>query len=152
MCNLRVGSRFVPSYVRHWAALTKSVALTLIVLSLAASATAGPLQDDVKARRARAMERIGRDAIAVFWSAPERVYSTDVNYEYRQESNLLYLTGIDQEDTILVLMPGNDTRKEMLFVRDADPRREHWNGHSLTPAEASAESGIPAVMTVSQLP
>ena len=75
----------------------------------------------------------------------QRVFSTDVNYEYRQDSNLLYLTGIDQEDTILVLMPGNETRKEMLFVREADARREHWNGHSLTTAEASAASGIQTV-------
>ena len=114
------------------------------------TALAGPLQDDLKARRARAMERLGPDAIAIFWSAPERVFSTDVNYEYRQDSNLLYLTGIDQEETILVLMPGNETRKEMLFVREADARREHWNGHSLTPAEASAASGIQTVMTASQ--
>src|SRR3712207_7948439 len=111
-------------------------------LLAAAPAAAGPLQDDLKARRARAMERLGPDALAIFWSAPERVYSTDVNYEYRQDSNLLYLTGIDQEDTILVLMPGNPARKEVLFVREADPRREHWNGHSLTPAEASEQSEI----------
>ena len=103
-----------------------------------ASADAGPLQDDLKARRARAMERLGPDALAIFWSAPTRVYSLDVDYEYRQDSNLLYLTGIDQEDTILVLMPGNETQREILFIREADARREHWNGHSLTPAEATA--------------
>ena len=107
---------------------------------------AGPLQDDVKARRSRAMEKLGPEALAIFWSAPTRLYSLDVDYEYRQDSNLLYLTGIDQEDTILVLMPGNQTRKEILFIRDADPRREHWNGHSLTPAEATAQSGIETVM------
>ena len=123
--------------------------MALVWLS-ATTAAAASLQDDVKARRARVAERLGPDAIAIFWSAPTRVYSTDVDYEYRQESNLLYLTGIDQAETILVLMPGNETRKEMLFVRDADPRREHWNGHSLTPAEASAASGIQTVMTTSQ--
>ena len=120
------------------------------LIGAASVAAAGPLQDDLKARRARAMEKLGADAIAIFWSAPERVYSTDVNYEYRQDSNLLYLTGIDQEDTILVLMPGNPTRREVLFVREADARREHWNGHSLTPAEATAQSGIDAVMTANQ--
>ena len=86
----------------------------------------------------------------IFWSAPARVFSTDVEYQYRQDSNLLYLTGLDQEDTILVLMPGNETRKEMLFVREADARREHWNGHSLTTAEASAATGIQTVMTANQ--
>ena len=47
--------------------------------------------------------------MAIVWSAPEQVYSADVNYEYRQDSNLLYLTGINQPGTTLVLMPGNKT-------------------------------------------
>jgi len=134
--------------VRRW---LRAALLVPVVLALAAvHATAGPFQDDLKARRARAIERLGPDTLAIFWSAPPRVYSQDVNYEYRQDSNLLYLTGIDQEETILVLMPGNETRKEILFVREADARREHWNGHSLTPDEASAASGIQAVMTGNQ--
>ncbi len=116
----------------------------------AAAAQPPDLKEDVKARRARVIERLGPDAMAIFWSAPTRVYSTDVDYEYRQESNLFYLTGIDQPESVLVLMPGNETRKEILFVRDADTRREHWNGHSLTPAEASALSGVPTVLTTSQ--
>jgi hypothetical protein len=118
----------------------KRAVLAAACLAIASAAAAGPLQDDLKARRARAMERLGADAMAIFWSAPERVYSTDVNYEYRQDSNLLYLTGIDQEDTILVLTPGNAARKEVLFIREADARREHWNGHSLTAAEASSST------------
>jgi Xaa-Pro aminopeptidase len=130
--------------------LYRRMALGLIAILTATAAAAGPLQNDLKARRARAMDKLGADALAIFWSAPERVYSTDVNYEYRQDSNLLYLTGIDQEDTILVLTPGNAARKEVLFVREADARREHWNGHSLTPAEASEQSGIAAVMTLNQ--
>lgn len=126
------------------------LACLILPLLFAARAGAGPLQDDVRARRARVMERLGPDAVAIFWSAPERVYSGDVSYEYRQESNLLYLTGIDQEDTILVLLPGSDGAKEFLFVREADARREHWNGDSLTPAEASEASGITTVMTATQ--
>jgi Xaa-Pro aminopeptidase len=121
-----------------------------LLLAAAATVAAGPLQDDLKARRARAMERLGPEAMAIFWSAPTRVYSTDVDYEYRQDSNLLYLTGVDQEETILVLMPGSRTRREVLFVREADPRREHWNGHSLTPVEAAAQSGIETVLTATQ--
>ena len=111
---------------------------------------AGPLQEDLKARRAKAMERLGPDSLAIFWSAPTRVYSTDVDYEYRQDSNLLYLTGVDQDESILVLMPGNETRREILFIREADARREHWEGHSLTPAEATAQSGIQTIMMTGQ--
>ena len=127
----------------------------MLPLALALSLTpalvaAGPYQDDLKARRARVMERLGPDTLAIFWSAPTRVYSTDVDYEYRQDSNFLYLTGIDQEESILVIMPGNETRKEILFMREPDPRREHWSGHSLTPAEATAQSGIQMVLPAAQ--
>src|SRR4029079_10000213 len=142
MCNSRNDLR----RARRGAA-RRHLTFAIVLYSLSSAAWAGPLQDDVKARRSRAMERLGPDALAIFWSAPTRVFSADVNYEYRQESNLLYLTGIDQEDTILVLMPGNETRKEILFVREADARREHWNGHSLTPAEATAQSGIATALT-----
>jgi Xaa-Pro aminopeptidase len=46
-------------------------------------------------------------------------------------------------------VPGAKTRKEILFTREADPRREHWNGHTLTPAEVTAESGIATVYPLS---
>ena len=85
----------------------KFTVLLILTLLVPAALTAGPLQDDLKARREKLMERLGPDTLAIFWSAPTRVYSGDVDYEYRQDSNLLYLTGIDQPETILVLMPGN---------------------------------------------
>jgi Xaa-Pro aminopeptidase len=129
--------------------LRLALCVALGVLS-AVPAVAGPLQDDLKARRGRVLDRLGPEALAIFWSAPTRVYSGDVDYEYRQDSNLLYLTGIDQPETILVLMPGNATRREILFISEADARREHWEGHSLTPAEATAQSGVDVVMSVSQ--
>ena len=115
------------------------------VLACAAAAVAGPLQEDLAARRARLMERLGPNALAVVWSAEPKVYSADTDYEYRQDSNMLYLTGIAQEGALLVLMPGNKTSKEILFVREPNARREHWNGHLLTKDEATAASGIKAV-------
>lgn len=106
---------------------------------------AAEFRADLAARRAKTLEALGPESILVAWSAPTRVYSTDVDYEYRQESNLLYLTGLDQPETILVLAPGAKTKKEILFTLESDPRREHWEGHTLTPVEASAGSGIAAV-------
>jgi Xaa-Pro aminopeptidase len=128
----------------------RGFSLVILGLLTALPAVAGPLQDDLKARRARALERLGPDTLAIFWSAPTRVYSGDVDYEYRQDSNLFYLSGIDQPETILVLMPGNATRREILFISEANARREHWEGHSLTPDEATAQSGIQTVMTMNQ--
>jgi len=106
---------------------------------------------DLGERRGRVLERLGPESVLVMWSAPTRVYSTDVDYEYRQDSNLLYLTGIEQPETVLVLVPGASTRRAWLFISAADPRRELWNGHLLTPAEATAASGIENVRTLDKL-
>ena len=65
---------------------------------------ASEFSDDLNARRARVMERLGPNAVMIFWSAPPARYSQDVDYEYRQDSNLYYLTGVEQEQTILVLL------------------------------------------------
>ena len=116
-----------------------------LLLSICYSAYAGEFQDDLKARRNRVMERLGPEAMLILWSAPTRAYSLDVNYEYRQDSNLYYLTGIDQEETALVLMPGNRTRKEILFVSTRDPKLEHWTGRALSLADATSRSGIAKV-------
>lgn len=125
--------------------------LAMAIVALRAPlAGAGPLQDDLIARRAAVMARLAPETIAIVWSAPTRVYSLDVDYEYRQDSNLLYLTGITQPDTILVLMPGNKTQRELLFVREPDARREHREGHVLTKDEVTAASGIRTVHYVSQ--
>ncbi len=62
---------------------------------------------DLARRRQKVMAAFGADTVLVLWSAPPRVYSTDTNYEYRQESNLLYLTGLAEENVILVLVPGD---------------------------------------------
>jgi Xaa-Pro aminopeptidase len=120
------------------------------VLLQAAVAFGSELSDDLAARRGRMMERLGPDAMAVLFSAPERNYSHDVDYEYRQESNFYYLTGLVQRNSILVLMPGNASRREILFVSDRNPEREHWNGRLLSRAEAAALTGVETVMSRTQ--
>src|SRR5215208_4721394 len=92
-----------------------------------AVAAAGPLQDDLAARRARLAQKLGPDTMLVLQSPPSRVYSNDVDYAFRQDSNLYYLTGIDQEDTALVLLPG----LEVLFTLPRDAAREHREGRRL---------------------
>jgi Xaa-Pro aminopeptidase len=123
---------------------TRLVLVAALLVAGVSPVAAGPLQDDLAGRRARLMEKLGPESMAIFWSAPTKVYSLDVDYEYRQDSNLHYLTGITQDETILVLLPGT-TKKAYLFVREPNARREHWNGHILTKEEASAQSGIETV-------
>src|SRR2546421_4271265 len=128
----------------------RAVAVMALALLVVASARASELGDDLAARRARVMNALGPDTMLVVWSAPPQRYSRDIDYEYRQDSNLYYLTGITQDDTIAVLMPGNETRREILFIKDRNPGREHWTGRSLTPEETTARSGIETVLATSQ--
>jgi Xaa-Pro aminopeptidase len=134
---------------RMWFAVAAVLAVTLDVGSLSAQIPpyggAAEFRADLAARRAKTMAALGGESILVAWSAPTRVYSADVDYEYRQDSNTLYLTGIDQPETILVLIPGATSKKEILFSSESNATREHWNGHLLTPPEATDISGIATV-------
>jgi Xaa-Pro aminopeptidase len=119
-----------------------SVFCALLLTSVAGAAA---FQDDMHGRRERLMQLLSPDSMLILWSAPERVYSGDVNYPYRQDSNLFYLTGIEQPESILVILPGSKTQKEFLFIRPRDAVREHWEGHSLSTDEAVHLSGIKTV-------
>jgi len=122
--------------------LRRIIVSFVLGLTLVSLAGAAAFQADLQGRRNRFMQLLGTDSMLILWSAPERVYSGDVNYPYRQDSNFFYLTGIEQPESILVILPGNKNQKEILFVRPRDAVREHWEGHSLTSAEASRLSGI----------
>lgn len=124
-------------------------AAAVILLLLAGVALASDLSADVTARRARLAALLGPGTGLILWSAPPRNYSGDVDYEYRQESNLYYLTGIAQEETVLVLLPGSAT-PETIFIKPQDPSKEHWFGRVLTAAAATERSGIRAVRTTDQ--
>jgi len=129
-----------------------AVAATAVFLATAALPARGDdeLKADLQARRAKLTAALDAQTMFVAWSAKPAVYSRDVDYEYRQDSNLLYLTGIAQEGTILVVMPGNETKREILFIQEPDAKREQWTGHMLTKAEATAASGIQTVYWASQ--
>jgi Xaa-Pro aminopeptidase len=131
-------------------AMLVAIGTDTVSLRAQPDADVAALRDDLKARRARLSEKLGSGSMAILWSAPARVYSRDVDYEYRQDSDLLYLTGVDQPDTILALIPGSPRRSEVLFITPANPRREHYVGKFLSVAEARARTGIETVFTTDQ--
>jgi Xaa-Pro aminopeptidase len=108
------------------------------------------LRDELKARRARLMDKLGAGSMAILWSAPARVYSRDVDYEYRQDSDLLYLAGVEQSETTLVLIPNGGKRSEVLFITPSNPRQEHYVGKYLSIEEARARTGIETVFFTTQ--
>src|SRR5262245_52273737 len=100
---------------------------------------------ELRARREEVMKRMGAKANMVLFSAEPRVYTNDVDYHYRQENNLYYLTGVKQEDATLVLIPGAKRTREILFMPPRDPRNETWHGHMMSADEARARSGVQEV-------
>jgi Xaa-Pro aminopeptidase len=65
----------------------------------------------------------------------------------RQNSDLFYLTGIEQEESLLLIYPDahEEKMREILFVRESNPLLETWEGHKLTKEEARKISGIERV-------
>jgi Xaa-Pro aminopeptidase len=97
---------------------------------------------ELRARREEVMKRMSDKTLMVLFGAEPRVYTNDVDYHYRQENNLYYLTGVNQEGATLVLIPGAKRTREILFMPPRNPRNETWNGRMLSPSEAAARSGI----------
>jgi Xaa-Pro aminopeptidase len=107
---------------------------------------------ELRARRSAVINRMGNDSMMVLFSAEPRVYANDVDYHYRQENNLYYLTGIKQANVVLVLIPqANGAGKEILFMSERNPFYETWNGRMMSFDEARAHSGIQDVRNRSLL-
>jgi len=87
---------------------------------------AAMLNGEFRARRESVLEAIHPGALVVF-SAPVALRNNDVEHEYRQDSDLYYLTGFDEPDSVLVLRSVGAPRAT-LFVRPRDPEHETWDG------------------------
>ena len=93
-------------------------------------------------RRARVAQSIGPKSMLVLFSTEPRVYTNDVDYQYRQENNFFYLTNMKQKGATLVLLPGNNQTSEILFMPRRNPAAETWTGHMYSPEEANQISGV----------
>jgi Xaa-Pro aminopeptidase len=101
-------------------------------------------------RRSRVAQKIGSKALLVLFSTEPRVYTNDVDYHYRQENNLYYLTNLKQKGATLVLMPGNTQLPEILFLPRRNPAAETWTGHMYSSQEAHQISGIKEIWDASE--
>jgi Xaa-Pro aminopeptidase len=106
---------------------------------------------DLAAHRKAAREQIGPQGILILYAAEPRNYAGDVDWPYRQENNFYYLTGIAQAGGALVLVPGADKVKEILFLPPSNPAQETWTGHLLSAEEARQVSGIADVWDARRL-
>lgn len=93
---------------------------------------------------------IGPKSIAVFQSNDIMPTSADGMMPFVQDADLYYLTGIDQEETILVMFPDFPDPKfrEVLFIKQTSEHIAVWEGHKYTKQEARESSGIETIFWV----
>ncbi|MFN8282395.1 MAG: aminopeptidase P N-terminal domain-containing protein [Chitinophagales bacterium] len=84
------------------------------------------------------------NSMAILFASDEMPRSADQAFVFRQNPDLFWLTGVDQEKTILIIYPDcpNPMYREALFLRKTNEIIAVWEGHKYTKEEAKAASGI----------
>jgi Xaa-Pro aminopeptidase len=98
--------------------------------------------------RKRFVEKMDKNSIAIFNSNDELPTNADQLFKFKQNSDLIWLTGIEQEDSMLILFPDNPDPKyrEVLVLVRPNELKEKWDGHRLRRNEATAISGIQTIL------
>ena len=105
----------------------------------------------VKSRREAIKSQLGPGGVAVFFTNPERNRNNDCDFRFRPDSNFLYLTGFEEPDAAMILVPDGITLEghrvtEVLFVNESDPFSVTWLGYRMGPQEAKPLLGFEAVL------
>jgi Xaa-Pro aminopeptidase len=103
--------------------------------------------------RQRFVAKMVKNSIAIFNSNDELPTNADQLYKFKQNADLIWLTGITQEDTMLILQPDNPDPKyrEVLVLVRPNALKEKWDGHRLRSHEATEISGIKTIVWLDSL-
>ena len=102
-------------------------------------------------RRKNLMGMMDKHTIAIIPGAREVTRSRDTEYPCRQNSDLFYLTGFEEPDAVLVLVPGRRQGQVVLFCRERDTDMDLWNGYRLGPEGAVAYLGVDDAFPIDDL-
>ena len=104
--------------------------------------------------RKKFTERMTANSLAVFNSNDIFPISADSTMPFQQHRDILYLSGVDQEESILVLFPNanNPAHREVLFLKETSDLIAVWEGEKLTKETAFLTSGIKTVYWLQQFP
>jgi Xaa-Pro aminopeptidase len=104
--------------------------------------------------RERLVKKLLPRSVAVFNANDLMPTNADGTMGHLQNADLFYLTGVHQEETILLLAPEafDPNHREVLFVREPNEHLAIWEGHKLTQEQATAISGIQNVKWLGEFP
>lgn len=102
-------------------------------------------------RRSEVAKQMADKSMLVLFSTAPRLYTNDVNYVYRQENNLYYLTGLKQANATFVMTKNGQDVREYLFIPKRSPQQETWTGKMYSTEEVNDASGIQTVIDSTEL-
>lgn len=88
-----------------------------------------------KSNRNKLINKINDNSIILLFAGKAPKKTADENYQFTPNRNFYYLTGIDEEDHILLLSKINGVVKEILFIKEVDEVREKWEGKTIRKEE-----------------
>ncbi|MEO6539217.1 MAG: aminopeptidase P family protein [Ferruginibacter sp.] len=99
------------------------------------------------------INRMDKNAIAIFNSNDELPNNGDTLHKFKQNSDLFWLSGIEQEESMVILFPDNPDAKyrEVLVLVRPNELKEKWDGHRLRANEAQSISGIQTIVWLDSL-
>ncbi|MCB0346312.1 MAG: aminopeptidase P N-terminal domain-containing protein [Bdellovibrionales bacterium] len=115
-------------------------------------ASANEARESVFRGRRNSFLRSIKGDCALLIAAPARLKSRDQHYEYFQDQNFLYLTGVEEPGCALVLRGVSSGPRTVLFVRDRDAVAERWQGERLGVRRAKRRFEVDEVRCIEQLP
>ncbi|HEX6125675.1 MAG TPA: aminopeptidase P family protein [Pyrinomonadaceae bacterium] len=107
-------------------------------------------QAELARRRGAVAAKMTDKSLLVLFSAEPKLYANDVDYVYRQENNLYYLTGLKQVGATLVITKDGTAVREILFLPKRVPVREAWEGKMYSREQASKISGLKTIVDASE--
>jgi Xaa-Pro aminopeptidase len=90
-------------------------------------------------RRQQIMKMIESHSMIIIPSAPLRNRSRDIGYRFRQDSDFYYLTGFDEPNSLLALVPGRSEGEFIIFCQERDKIKEQWEGKRNGPEGAMSD-------------
>ncbi len=108
-------------------------------------------QAELARRRANVGKAMSKNSMLILFSTEPRIYTNDVDFLYRQENNLYYLTNLKQNNAVLVFINNGASVKEILFLPKRNPASETWNGKMYSGEDAAKISGVKTIADSSEL-
>ena len=102
-------------------------------------------------RRSALIDRMD-GGVAIFFSSRESIRNNDVHHDFRQDSDLYYLSGFEETDAVLVISAQREIGQQViLFLRAKDPEREVWDGIRLGVEQAPSVLGVDQAFCIDEL-